>query len=223
MTHESRLLRGALATRRGATPFATLRRLASAGDSDKARERCELCCALLASEHRHLFELANRNIVCACDACAMRFQAVSGGRFKLVPRDAYSLPNFSLDDAEWENLALPIDLAFFFYHSGPGKMVALYPSPAGATESLLPLNSWDRLAQKNPEVERFEPDVQALLVNRVGVAREYYLAPIDQCFELVGLIRANWRGFSGGQDAWRKINGFFARMKESARSLETHA
>jgi ABC-type protease/lipase transport system, ATPase and permease components len=72
-------------------------------------------------------------------------------------------------------------------------------------------------------VERLEPDVQALLVNRVGLAREYYLAPIDQCFELVGLIRANWRGFSGGQDAWRKINGFFARMKESARSLETHA
>ena len=34
-----------------------------------------------------------------------------------------------------------------------------------------------------------EPDVEALLINRVGPAREYFLAPIDECYRLVGLIR----------------------------------
>ena len=105
---------------------------------------------MLASEHRHLLEVATRSIVCACDACALRFQAVAGGRFKLIPRDAYALPGFRLDDAEWENLALPINLAFFFYHSPSEKMMALYPSPAGATESLLPLSSWRKSPPKTP-------------------------------------------------------------------------
>jgi hypothetical protein len=42
-----------------------------------------------------------------------------------------------------------------------------------------------------------EADVEALLVNRVDGAREYFLAPIDACFELVGTIRVPWRGLSG--------------------------
>jgi hypothetical protein len=220
MRHESRFPQGAVASVRGVTPFATLRRFASSRKVRESRERCELCCDVLPSEHRHLFEVATRSIVCACDACALRFQAVAAGRFKLIPRDAHALPGFRLDDAEWESLALPINLAFFFYHSPSEKMMALYPSPAGATESLLPLSSWRQIAAENSGLQRLEPDVEALLVNRTGSARDYYIAPIDQCFELVGLIRANWRGFTGGEEVWRKINGFFARLKERSRPSE---
>ena len=43
-----------------------------------------------------------------------------------------------------------------------------------------------------------EPDVEALLVNRMKGERAYYRAPIDECFKLVGLIRMHWRGLSGG-------------------------
>jgi hypothetical protein len=203
------------------SPFATLRRFASLREVQESRERCELCCDVLSSEHRHLLEVATRNIVCACDACALRFQAVEAGRFKLIPRDAQVLPGFRLADAEWEGLALPINLAFFLYHSPSKKTIALYPSPAGATESLLPLSSWQQIVEQNPGLRRIEPDVEALLVNRMGSARDYYIAPIDQCFELVGLIRANWRGFSGGEEAWRRINEFFARLQERARQAET--
>ncbi len=39
-----------------------------------------------------------------------------------------------------------------------------------------------------------EPDVEALLVNRMNGERAYYRTPIDECFKLVGLIRAHWRG-----------------------------
>jgi len=203
---------------RNATPFATLRRFAVAR-SQPAQERCELCSTGLAPEHRHLLETATHKIICSCDACALRFSDVVGGRFKLIPRDVRSLPDFQLTDAEWNDLALPIDLAFLVYSTPAKKMMALYPSPAGATESLLPLSAWDSLVAGNPVLARMEPDVEALLVNRVRERRLYYIAPIDVCFELVGLMRTHWRGLSGGDEVWREIDAFFTRLEERARPL----
>jgi Family of unknown function (DUF5947) len=198
--------------------FANLRRFAGAqrkpvAPSSSALEQCELCSVRLAPAHRHLLEMATRRIVCSCDPCALRFENVIAGKFKLIPRDARPLPDFQMTDAEWEGLSLPISLAFFFYDTPNEKMVAYYPSPAGATESLLPLTAWETLAVANPILRDMRPDVETLLVNRVNETREYFLAPIDVCFELVGLIRVHWRGFSGGEDVWREIDGFFARLK----------
>ena len=118
-----------------------------------------------------------------------------------------------MSDAEWESLSLPINLAFFFFNTPSQKMVAMYPSPAGATESLLPLAAWSSLVRQNPLLEEMQADVEALLVNRVGEKRDYFLAPIDKCFELVGTIRMHWRGLSGGEEVWRAIDEFFARLK----------
>jgi hypothetical protein len=203
------------------TPFAALRRFArpNPAGTAAARERCELCGVGLAPEHRHLWEMTQRRVACACDPCALLFLNAVGGRFKLIPRDACSLPGFQLSDAAWENLALPINLAFFFHSTPLGKTVALYPSPAGATESLLPLPAWEALVQDNPGLGQMQPDVEALLVNRVGEARDFFLAPIDVCFELVGLIRLHWRGLSGGTEVWQEIAAFFNRLKENARPL----
>ncbi len=69
-----------------------------------------------------------------------------------------------------------------------------------------------------------QPDVEALLVNRLGAARgsdvaEYYLAPIDECYKLVGLIRSHWRGLSGGSEVWPQIGQFFAQLKERSASV----
>lgn len=164
-----------------------------------------------------MLEMATRKIVCSCDACTMTFVPVLEGRFKVVPRDARALPDFQISDADWENLALPISLAFFFFDTPTKKMTALYPSPAGATESLLPLTAWEALVRQNPKLENLQPDVEALLVNRANEARDYYIAPIDKCFELVGLIRMHWRGFSGGDKVWTEIGTFFETLKATAR------
>jgi hypothetical protein len=177
-------------------------------------ERCELCSIRIPPQHRHLVELQTQKITCACDPCALRFQDVVGGRFKLIPRDSRSLPNFAISDAEWENFALPINLAFFYYSTPRGKMMVYYPSPAGATESLLPLSAWEELVQHNPPLKKLQADVEALLVNRAGGARDYFIAPIDKCYELVGTIRMHWRGLSGGQEVWDRIAGFFAALKQ---------
>ncbi len=166
----------------------------------------------VAPRHRHLLEVATRKIICACDPCALRFESAIG-RFKLIPRDARALPGFQMTDAEWNSLALPINLAFFFHSTPAGKVVAMYPSPAGATESLLSLTSWETLVAANPPLGELQADVEALLLNRLGEARESFIAPLDICFELVGLIRLHWRGFSGGEKVWQELESFFAKLR----------
>jgi len=197
------------------TAIAMLRRMAR---PRVAAERCEFCNAAIASTHRHLLEAATRKITCACDPCAMRFQDVVGGRFKLVPRDVRSLPAFQLTDNQWEGFALPINLTFFYRDTRVGRVIAMYPSPAGATESLLPAGNWEGLEADNPALAGMEPDVEALLVNRIVGAREYFIAPMDVCYELTGLIRMHWRGLSGGEEVWQKIDNFFAALREKAVS-----
>ncbi len=197
-------------------PFATLRRFTQAR---RVEEHCELCSLVLAPTHRHLLEIAKRQVLCACDGCALRFEGVIGGRFKLIPREICSIPGFRVTDSFWESLAIPINLAFFFQSSPKNGITVLYPSPAGATESLLPLSNWTALADDNPSLPELQPDVQALLVNRVTPPGEYYIVPIDKCFELVGIIRIHWRGLSGGEAAWQEIASFFQRLKGEAVAL----
>jgi hypothetical protein len=199
--------------------FATLQKLAQQPSREKpAVETCELCRVSITPWHRHLLEVAKRQIVCACDACALRFQDVVGGSYKLIPRDVHTLPDFHLSDAQWDGLAVPINLAFFFYSTPAARLVAMYPSPAGATESLLPLDTWETLVAENSRLNQMEPDVEALLVNRVGAEQAYYLAPIDTCYRLVGLIRMHWRGLSGGDKVWQEIGQFFDDLKRKALS-----
>ena len=197
----------------GPGSFGALRRLVR---PRAPAERCELCSQDLAPEHPHLLELPSRQLVCSCETCAVLFSGQQSARYRRVPRGRRFLTDFRMTDAQWEGLLIPINLAFFCANSSAGKVVALYPSPAGATESLLPMETWQGLVDENPVLRELEPDVEALLVNRVGEARDYYRVPIDECYKLVGLIRANWRGLSGGAEVWAEIGRFFTRLKESS-------
>ncbi len=197
--------------------FATLRRFIR---EPAPLERCELCSASLAAQHPHLIEPATRKLVCSCDACAILFSNQSSGqdgKYRRVPKQIRSLPDLRLTDAQWEGLMIPINMAFFFHSSSANRIVTLYPSPAGATESLLPLETWEELVEQNPALGRMEPDVEALLVNRVRRAKEngpaeYFIAPIEECYRLTGLIRAGWRGLSGGTEVWEEIDRFFVEL-----------
>jgi len=189
-----------------------------------------MCGRELPGNHEHLVEAVHRKLVCACDACAILFEAQSGTKYKRVPRRVLFLPDFQLTDSQWDGLMIPIEMAFFFKSSPQERVIALYPSPAGPTESLLSLDTWTDIEERNPILKEMEPDTTALLVNRVGHVRgaapaEYYLVPIDECYKLVGLIRAHWRGLSGGTEVWREIGSFFAALKKRANfgAESTHA
>ena len=197
----------------GLTALSSLRRFLR---PRPARERCELCSADLADDHAHLVELASRRLACACDACAVLFSGQGAGRYRRVPRRVQLLADFRLTDAQWEGLGLPINLAFFLHSTPAGRVIAFYPSPAGATEALPDAEMWQALADANPVLRDLEPDVEALLVNRVGEVREHYRAGIDTCYHLVGLLRTHWRGMTGGTAVWEEVGKFFASLKARA-------
>ena len=46
--------------------------------------------------------------------------------------------------------------------------------------------------------------------------RSIIVAPIDECFRLVGLIRVHWHGLSGGEEVWREIGNFFTQLRSKA-------
>jgi len=161
-------------------------------------------------------EVSKRKLLCCCQACALLFGNHDAGKYRAVPRSSQHLADFRISDAQWDALLIPIGIAFFFKSTPESRVIALYPSPAGATESLLDLAAWEELAADNPVLAQLEPDVEALLVNRVDGARDYYRVPLDQCYALVGLIRARWRGLSGGALVWNAIHEFFAGLDGSA-------
>jgi hypothetical protein len=193
--------------------LASLRRFAQ---PRPRREHCELCDVELAETHAHLLELSSRRLVCACDACAILFDNATAAKYRRVPNRVQLLADFRLPEETWAALHLPIDLAFFLHRTAAGRVLALYPSPAGATEALVPLEAWQMVREDNPILRQMQPDVEALLVNRIGETREYYRVGIDKCYELVGLLRTHWRGLSGGPAVWEAIRRFFAGLQGGA-------
>jgi len=208
----------------GALGSPRLRRLAraEAGAPEAAPERCDLCGEPLPEGHRHLVDMETRELSCACRACSLLFdrRAAGGGHYRLVPDGSFLLEGFELDDTTWEELRIPVDMAFFFHGSREERVLAFYPSPMGPTESLLELDAWADLERANPVLREMEPDVEALLVNRARGARQHFLVPIDECYRLVGLIRTRWRGFTGGKEVWQEIEGFFGDLERRSRSRQ---
>jgi hypothetical protein len=190
--------------------FATLRSLTR---KPRSNEHCDMCGAGLIGQHQHLMDPASRRLVCSCDACAVLFFQSGETKYKRVPRRVRFLVDFQMTDAQWDSLLIPIGLAFFVENSVENRVLALYPSPAGSTESMLSLESWWDIVQENPVLTEVESDVEALLANRLDRGAEYYIAPIDKCYQLVGLIRSNWHGLSGGTEVWDKIRDYFIELK----------
>jgi len=125
----------------------------------EAGEHCDMCAAPVPPGHRHIVDLNDRRMLCACRACALLFdsRAAGGGHLRLLPTRRRRLDDFVLDEA--------------------------------------------------------------LLISRARKMREHWLVPIDDCYELVGLIRSRWRGFGGGEEVWTEIDRFFndLPMREKTR------
>jgi hypothetical protein len=194
--------------------FQTLRRLVPSTDQ---AEHCGLCRQALAPQHDHLIDPKTRRLVCSCQACAILFNNPAA-QYKRVPKRVRFLPDCEITDTEWDAMMIPIGIAFFVKQStGAGhRMAAYYPSPAGPVESLLSLEEWHLTDEWHPAFNLLESDTEALLVNRA--AHETFILPIDECYRLVGLMRAHWKGLSGGSEVWREIQSFFQEMKSRAHA-----
>ncbi len=196
-----------------------LRQLAAQGSgaADAGEvEHCDLCGTELDADHRHLLHIEERRILCACEPCvAMR---IADGPYRPTGTRVLWLDDFAMPDDLWARLQIPIGLAFFMLSSSVDGVAGLYPSPAGATECELDLVAWEELCEQNPVLRGLERDAEALIVDRISDSHRYVIAPIDECYRLVGLVKANWEGISGGDAVERAVPEFFAELYERSPS-----
>jgi hypothetical protein len=180
----------------------------------EATEKCEVCGMPISADHRHLLELNERRILCACEPCI----AVKSGLEDYCPVSTRMLwlDDFQFSDELWAAFQLPVGLAFFMRSTGTNSVVALYPSPAGATESELHLESWEKLVEANPILNDLEADAEALVVNRMTDEHQHAIVPIDECYRLVGLIKSTWQGISGGNAIEEAVPKFFTYVRHKA-------
>ncbi|MFF7052789.1 DUF5947 family protein [Streptomyces griseorubiginosus] len=184
-------------------------------------ERCELCAVAVEAGHRHLVDTEKRALVCACPSCALLMEqpGAAAGRFRTVPARYLTDPRHRLDETAWEALQIPVGVAFLFRNAALDRLVALYPSPAGATESELEPATWTDVLGDSRLAELLEPDVEALLLRRTDGRFECHLVPIDICYELVGRMRLLWQGFDGGAEARAALDAFFADVARRVRPV----
>jgi Family of unknown function (DUF5947) len=189
------------------------KRAAARAQAQERPEHCDLCGTEIPPDHRHLLHLEERRIACACETCRALLQGDSPWR----PTGTRTLwlDDLTLSDETWARFAIPIGLAFFLTR-GSGAVVALYPSPAGATESELDLDAWAELVSANPRLQDLEPEIEGLIVNRLSDPHRHAVAPIDECYRLVGSIKVAWQGISGGPAVGAAVESFFAELRLKA-------
>jgi Family of unknown function (DUF5947) len=185
-----------------------------------APERCELCATEVPDEHGHIADLEAASLMCACRACYLLFTRPVTGRKKYVavPDRYLTDPGRVMTPAEWDQLEIPVGLAFFLHSSREdAELTGFYPSPAGVTECQLDLQRWADLVASYPLLAAPAPDVEAALISRSDAGVEYFLVPIDACYELAGRMRLHWRGFDGGTEARQSISAFLDGVRKRAR------
>jgi Family of unknown function (DUF5947) len=184
------------------------------GPSPPSEEWCDLCRTTIPEDHRHLLNLVERRIECVCESC----WALRSGDAEYRPTGGRTLwlEDLELPEEVWASFQIPIGLAFFMESTVAGCVVALYPSPGGATESELHFSSWSRMVDLNPILSDLEPDIEGLIVNRLSEPPAYAIAPIDRCYALTGTIKVNWEGISGGSGVREAVSGFFDDLRAGA-------
>jgi hypothetical protein len=206
---------------RPSSPAASLLRITRTRPQPAAGERCEMCARPVGpDDHAHVVNLDSRALMCTCRPCYLLFSDQQAHlHYRAVPDRYLGFDGLALDERTWDELQIPVGLAFLFRNSLQGRTIAFYPGPAGATESELPLDAWDTIVAANPELAVLLPDVEALLVRRTaGPDASCHLVPIDACYELVGRLRTLWRGFDGGRQAHDAIDAFFDQVRQRSRT-----
>ncbi|EHR51785.1 hypothetical protein SacmaDRAFT_3571 [Saccharomonospora marina XMU15] len=173
-------------------------------------EQCELCAAPVEHTHRHLLDVRGGEVLCACQACWLLFdrEQAGDGRYRQIPRRRLRLPTLPV-----EKLGVPVGLAFVVTRAD-GSALAHYPSPAGPTRWEVDREAWLQVVADCPRLRDLRTDVEAVLVNTARGHDERWIVPVDDCYRLTAIIRGEWRGLSGGDTVWPRIDRFFSELTE---------
>jgi Fe-S cluster biogenesis protein NfuA len=185
--------------------------------------RCEMCSAEIGESHDHVARVASRELLCVCRPCWLLFEHEGAGRGNYRPVSSRWAGGawLELSDLAWAALGIPVRMAFFVVDSARGPL-GFYPSPGGPVEASIDDDAWRDLRRTSRALDSIKPDVEAWLVDgrdREGFAG--YIVPIDACYELVGQVRLQWRGFDGGDAARAIIDEFFENVRSKAVAPST--
>jgi hypothetical protein len=178
----------------------------AAGRRGAGVERCGLCGDPVAEQHRHVIDERDA-LMCVCVPCTLLLdrEGAGAGRYRLVPDRRTRLADVSAAP-----LGVPVGLAFFV-RQGDGRVLAHYPSPLGTTQAEVDAAAWSGVEAGSAALAGMSPRVEALLVwtRAAGERTDRFIVPVDECYRLVGVVRRNWRGMSGGTALWREVARFF--------------
>ena len=211
-----------------ADPLQVLSRIRATQPRERPRpgERCEMCSTPIPDEHDHVVDMQQRSLQCACRGCYLLFTPPGRAASAIAPFPTDTCPSraSSLSPAQWDELQIPVSVAFFFLNSSLERVAAFYPGPAGATESLLSLDAWDEVVAANPGLATLLPDVEALLVRTRSTpmpappsATWCPSTPVTSWWDSSGDCGA---GFDGGREAHDALEAFFAAVRARARPAD---
>jgi hypothetical protein len=193
----------------------SLERFAKRARRAREGERCEVCGVPIGEQHRHVVDRTDRRLLCACSMCTLAFGGLHPARFRTVPEHVRGGGSAGLDDESLALLGVPVGLAFFMRPSTTKCWLAVFPSPAGATEAEIDDGAWAAFAAKSELARDIQEDVEAMLVNRRRDGTvTCFVAPVDACYELTALVRKSWRGIDGGDEVRTAIEDFFAGLAQ---------
>ena len=206
-------------------PFGVLRRVhAAARAAGTGRARATCAPSRSATTHSHVANIADRRLMCTCRGCYLLFTAAGGRR----PADARGARRSTASSTtsrsprqQWDDLAIPVDLVFLFRQSdaedADGRAAArrLLPEPGRRDRvRARPRRRGSGSPRRTRRSATWPTTSQAALLRRTGPGEfTCLLVPIDACYELVGLVRKHWTGFSGGAEVWQRIDEFFDRCR----------
>jgi hypothetical protein len=178
-------------------------------------ERCELCAQPLAERHPHLYDSRRRQLSCACEGCALG-TGPNSSPWKRVPTRVFALRGLSIPGPLWRALGIPVELAFLRRMGSEAEVLASYPSAAGTVETKVEFDLWQQVQTLHPALGELAPAVEALLANRLNGTESYYLAPLDECYRLVGLLRSQPFGRSAEPMLRPALAGYFLELTARA-------
>ena len=179
-------------------------------------ERCELCGEAVPEEppapggHRRGARWRAPAPAARCCSTARRRRAAAGSAASRTA--TWSTAGRVSTRRPGRALSIPVGMAFFFHNSALDRLVALYPSPAGATESELDPAELAGGLRRHPRWPRCcEPDVEALLV-RARPARNdaCFLVPDRRLLRTGGPDAAALAGLRRRTEARDALAEFFA-------------
>ena len=180
------------------------------GQDPAPAEKCQMCAAEIPAEHGHVADLENSSLLCTCRACYLLFTQAQAGRnrYRAVPDRYLEDPDHPLSGREWEELEIPVGLAFFLRSSQREEVGAFYPSPAGATECRLDLAAAAADGGASAATGHGD-DVEAALISKTDDDIEHFLVPIDTyCTGRPdAAVLARLRRWRGGAAEHRGVHG----------------